>query len=171
MGPIGVAEHLAPFLPDHPVVDLHNAQSCGTISAAPWGSAGILPISWAYINMLGYDGLAEATKMAILNANYVAKRLSEHYPVLYAGANGLVAHECILDTRGFKQSAGIDVEDIAKRLIDFGFHPPTVFTKSRHRRPPTRFTRAAGRSLKFMNRLFPVTDKISLTGYRDRFMV
>jgi len=126
MGPIGVAEHLAPFLPDHPVVDLHNAQSCGTISAAPWGSAGILPISWAYINMLGYDGLAEATKMAILNANYVAKRLSEHYPVLYAGANGLVAHECILDTRGFKQSAGIDVEDIAKRLIDFGFHPPTV---------------------------------------------
>ncbi len=126
MGPIGVAEHLAPFLPDHPVVDLHNSQSCGTISAAPWGSAGILPISWAYINMLGYDGLAEATKVAILNANYVAKRLVDHYPVLYTGTNGLVAHECILDTRGFKQSAGIDVEDIAKRLIDFGFHPPTV---------------------------------------------
>ncbi len=126
MGPIGCAAHLAPFLPDHPVVDLGNEQSCGTISAAPWGSAGILPISWAYINMLGYDGLAESTKVAILNANYVARRLGEHYPVLYAGAHGLVAHECILDTRGFKQSAGIEVEDIAKRLIDFGFHPPTV---------------------------------------------
>jgi glycine dehydrogenase len=126
MGPIGVAEHLAPFLPDHPVVDLHHDASCGTISAAPWGSAGILPISWAYINMLGYDGLAEATKVAILNANYVARRLSDHYPVLYTGAHGLVAHECIIDTRGFKVSAGIDVEDIAKRLIDYGFHPPTV---------------------------------------------
>jgi glycine dehydrogenase len=126
MGPIGCAAHLGPFLPDHPVVDLQHDQSCGTISAAPWGSAGILPISWAYINMLGYDGLAEATKVAILNANYIARRLAEHYPVLYSGAHGLVAHECILDTRGFKQSAGIDVEDIAKRLIDFSFHPPTV---------------------------------------------
>jgi glycine dehydrogenase len=126
MGPIGCAEHLAPFLPGHPVVDLQHDQSCGTISAAPWGSAGILPISWAYINLLGYDGLAESTKVAILNANYIARRLSGHYPVLYSGAHGLVAHECILDTRGFKQSAGVEVEDIAKRLIDFGFHPPTV---------------------------------------------
>src|SRR5664279_1336491 len=126
MGPIGVAAHLAPFLPNHPVVDLGHDESCGTVSAAPWGSAGILPISWAYINMLGYDGLAESTKVAILNANYIAKRLSPYYPVLYSGRHGLVAHECILDTRGFKQSAGIEVEDIAKRLIDYGFHPPTV---------------------------------------------
>ncbi len=126
MGPIGVAAHLGQFLPDHPVVDLGHDASCGTISAAPWGSAGILPISWAYINLLGYDGLAESTKIAILNANYIAARLSPHYPVLYSGRHGLVAHECIIDTRGFKQSAGIDVEDIAKRLIDYGFHPPTV---------------------------------------------
>jgi glycine dehydrogenase len=126
MGPIGVAKHLAPFLPGHPIVDLDHAQACGTISAAPWGSAAILPISWAYIALMGYDGLAEATKIAILNANYVAKRLNEHYSVLYSGPGGLVAHECIIDTRPFKASAGIDVEDIAKRIIDFGFHPPTV---------------------------------------------
>ncbi len=126
MGPICVAEHLAPFLPGHPVTDLGHAQACGTISAAPWGSAVVLAISWAYINLLGYDGLAEATKVAILNANYVAKRLSGHFPLLYSGRNGLVAHECIIDVRPFKQSAGVDVEDIAKRLIDFGFHPPTV---------------------------------------------
>jgi glycine dehydrogenase len=126
MGPIGVAEHLAPFLPDSPVVPLGHAQTCGAISAAPWGSAGILPISWAYINLLGYDGLAEATKVAILNANYVARRLHGHFELLYSGRNGLVAHECIIDVRPFKASAGIDVEDIAKRLIDFGFHPPTV---------------------------------------------
>jgi len=126
MGPIGVAAHLGAFLPDHPVVALGHDASCGTISAAPWGSAGILPISWAYINLLGYDGLAESTKVAILNANYIAARLAPHYPVLYSGQYGLVAHECIIDTRGFKQSAGIEVEDIAKRLIDYGFHPPTV---------------------------------------------
>jgi glycine dehydrogenase len=126
MGPIGVAPHLADFLPDHPVVPLHHDQSCGTISAAPWGSSAILPISWAYIALMGYDGLAEATKMAILNANYIARRLEGHYEVLYTGPGGLVAHECILDTRPFKASAGIDVEDIAKRIIDFGFHPPTV---------------------------------------------
>jgi glycine dehydrogenase len=126
MGPIGVAEHLAPFLPDSPVVPLGHAQTCGAISAAPWGSAGILPISWAYINLLGYDGLAEATKVAILNANYVARRLQGHYELLYSGRQGLVAHECIIDPRPFKATAGIDVEDIAKRLIDFGFHPPTV---------------------------------------------
>jgi glycine dehydrogenase len=126
MGPIGVAQHLVDFLPDHPVVPLGFDQSCGTVSAAPWGSATILPISWAYIALMGYDGLAEATKVAILNANYVARRLAGHFEVLYSGPDGLVAHECILDMRPFKQSAGIDVEDIAKRIIDFGFHPPTV---------------------------------------------
>jgi glycine dehydrogenase len=126
MGPIGVAKHLAPFLPGHPIVDLDHAQACGTVSAAPWGSASILPISWAYIALMGYDGLTEATKIAILNANYVARRLEAHYPVLYSGPGGLVAHECILDTRPYKASAGVDVEDIAKRIIDFGFHPPTV---------------------------------------------
>ena len=126
MGPIGVAAHLVPFLPGHPVIDLDHAQACGTISAAPWGSAAILPISWAYIALMGYDGLSEATQIAILNANYVAKRLAEYYPLLYTGQNGLIAHECIIDTRPFKASAGVDVEDIAKRIIDYGFHPPTV---------------------------------------------
>ncbi len=126
MGPIGVARHLAPFLPDHPVVPLGHPQSCGTISAAPWGSAAILPISWAYCSLMGHEGLVEATKVAILNANYVARRLAGHYQLLYAGAHGLIAHECIIDTRPFKASAGIEVEDIAKRIIDYGFHPPTV---------------------------------------------
>ena len=98
----------------------------GAISAAPWGSAAILPISWAYIALMGYDGLTEATKIAILNANYIARRLKVHYEVLYAAPNGMVAHECIIDTRPFKTSAGVDVEDIAKRIIDYGFHPPTV---------------------------------------------
>jgi glycine dehydrogenase len=126
MGPIGVAAHLVPHLPNHPVVDLGIPQSCGTVSAAPWGSPSILPISWAYIAMMGPDGLTLATKVAILSANYIAKRLEDHYGLLYAGQRGLVAHECILDTRPFKSSAGVDVEDIAKRLIDYGFHPPTV---------------------------------------------
>jgi glycine dehydrogenase len=126
MGPIGVAAHLAPFLPDHPIVPLGHARSCGTVSAAPWGSPSILPISWAYIAMMGPDGLTDATKIAILSANYIAKRLAGHMDVLYAGRSGLVAHECIIDTRPFKQSAGVDVSDIAKRLIDYGFHPPTV---------------------------------------------
>ena len=130
MGPIGVAEHLAPHLPTHPVIDVGVplAASAGTVSAGPWGSPSILPISWAYIAMMGRDGLTLATKVAILNANYIAKRLQEggHYELLYAGQHGLVAHECIIDTRGFKASAGIEVEDIAKRLIDYGFHPPTV---------------------------------------------
>ena len=126
MGPIGVAKHLAPHLPDHPVIPLGIPDSCGTISAAPWGSPSILPISWAYIAMMGPDGLKEATQVAILNANYIARRLVDQYPVLYSGPGGLVAHECILDTRGFKATAGIEVEDIAKRLIDYGFHPPTV---------------------------------------------
>jgi glycine dehydrogenase len=126
MGPIGVAPHLVPHLPDHPVVPLGHAASCGTVSSAPWGSPSILPISWAYIAMMGPDGLTEATKVAILNANYVAKRLEGHYGLLYSGHRGLVAHECILDTRPFKASAGVEVEDIAKRIIDYSFHPPTV---------------------------------------------
>jgi glycine dehydrogenase len=126
MGPIAVAKHLAPFLPDHPVVPLGVPRSCGTISAAPWGSPSILPISWAYIALMGPDGLTDATKVAMLSANYIAKRLEGHYATLYAGPTGLVAHECILETRPFKQSAGVDVDDIAKRLIDYGFHPPTV---------------------------------------------
>ncbi len=125
MGPICVAKHLAPYLPGHPVIQTGGAQSIGPISAAPWGSASILPISWMYIRMMGDDGLKHATEVAILNANYVAKRLSAHYPVLYTGTNGLVAHECILDTRVLK-SAGVEVEDIAKRLMDFGFHAPTM---------------------------------------------
>jgi glycine dehydrogenase len=126
MGPIGVASHLAPFLPSHPLVDLGHAQAAGTVSAAPWGSASILPISMMYIMMMGPDGLTEATRVAILNANYIAKRLEGHYGLLYSGNRGLIAHECIIDTRPFKASAGVEVEDIAKRLIDFGFHPPTV---------------------------------------------
>ncbi len=126
MGPICVATHLAPFLPDHPVVELGHPQSCGTVSAAPWGSAWILPISWAYIALMGREGLVEATKMAILNANYIARRLSGHYDLLYSGRHGLIAHECIIDTRPFKASASIEVDDIAKRIIDYGFHPPTV---------------------------------------------
>ena len=125
MGPIAVAKHLAPFLPDHPVVPLGHKQSCGTVSAAPWGSPSVLPISWAYIALLGPDGLAEATKVAILNANYIARRLKGYYDLVYSGKTGLIGHECILDMRPFK-ACGIDVEDIAKRLIDYGFHPPTI---------------------------------------------
>jgi glycine dehydrogenase len=126
MGPICVATHLVPFLPGHPIVRVGGAKAAGAVSAAPWGSASILPISYMYIRMMGAEGLAKATKVAILNANYIAKRLEGHYPVLYKGSNGTVAHECILDTRPLKQSAGIDVEDIAKRLMDYGFHAPTV---------------------------------------------
>jgi glycine dehydrogenase len=126
MGPIGVAPQLVPFLPGHPIISTGGTQAIGPVSAAPWGSASILPISYVYIKLMGGDGLAEATKLAILSANYVAKRLEEHYPVLYRGQNGLVAHECILDTRLFKASAGIEVEDIAKRLMDYGFHAPTM---------------------------------------------
>jgi len=127
MGPIGVVKHLAPFLPGHAVVALPGTSGAtGAVSAAPWGSASILPISLMYIDMMGGDGLTQATKMAILNANYVAKRLEPHYPVLYKGTNGTVAHECIVDPRAFKASAGVEVEDIAKRLMDYGFHAPTV---------------------------------------------
>jgi glycine dehydrogenase len=127
VGPIGVAAHLAPFLPNHPLnPDAGPATGVGPVAAAPWGSAGILPISYAYIALMGGPGLTLATKAAILNANYVARRLEAHYPVLYKGANGLVAHECILDCRAFQASAGVTVEDIAKRLQDFGFHAPTM---------------------------------------------
>jgi glycine dehydrogenase len=126
MGPIGVAKHLAAFLPSHPTVKTGGDKASGAVSAAPWGSASILPISYMYIDMMGGEGLTLATKVAILNANYIAKRLEGHYEVLYKGANGRVAHECIIDTRPLKGSAGIEVEDIAKRLMDYGFHAPTV---------------------------------------------
>ena len=126
MGPIGVRRHLADFLPGHPVVATGGGDSVGAVSAAPFGSASILPISWVYIRMMGGEGLALATKAAILNANYIARRLDSYYPVLYRGANGFVAHECILDVRHLKRTAGIEVDDIAKRLMDYGFHAPTV---------------------------------------------
>ncbi len=126
MGPIGVAKHLVPFLPNHVLVPVSGGQGTGAVSAAPWGSASILPISMMYIDMMGGDGLTLATKIAILNANYIAKRLDPHYPVLYKGAMGWVAHECIVDPRGLKSASGVEVEDIAKRLMDYGFHAPTV---------------------------------------------
>jgi glycine dehydrogenase len=126
MGPIGVNAHLAPFLPGHSVMALEGDERIGAVSAAPWGSSSILPISMMYIDMMGSEGLTESTKVAILNANYVAHQLRGHYEVLYKGKNGHVAHECILDTRALKQSSGVDVEDIAKRLMDYGFHAPTV---------------------------------------------
>ena len=126
MGPIGVKSHLAEFLPGHSVVNIGGENASGAVSAAPWGSASILPISWMYIAMMGADGLTEATKIAILNANYIAQRLESYYPVLYKGKHGLIAHECILDLRPLKKLAGIEVDDIAKRLMDYGFHAPTV---------------------------------------------
>lgn len=126
MGPIAVAKHLSPFLPGHPVVKTGGEKAIHAVSAAPWGSASILLISYAYIKMLGADGLTNATKAAILNANYLKSKLEKEFPVLYAGKNGFVAHELIFDTRGFKTSANIEVDDIAKRLMDYGFHAPTV---------------------------------------------
>ncbi|MBK6305225.1 MAG: aminomethyl-transferring glycine dehydrogenase [Gemmatimonadetes bacterium] len=126
MGPIGVASHLAPHLPGHPIVAQDGRATLGAVSAAPWGSASILPISWVYIKMMGGEGLALATKIAILNANYMAHRLEAHYPVLYKGENGRVAHECIIDTRVVKGTSGVEVEDIAKRLMDYGYHAPTM---------------------------------------------
>uniref|UniRef100_A0A8D0CWY1 Glycine cleavage system P protein n=1 Tax=Sander lucioperca TaxID=283035 RepID=A0A8D0CWY1_SANLU len=129
MGPIGVKAHLAPFLPSHPVVPMHSgntSNSLGTISAAPWGSSAILPISWAYIKMMGAKGLRHATEVAILNANYMAKRLEGHYKVLFRGRKGFVAHEFILDVRPFKKTANIEAVDVAKRLQDYGFHAPTM---------------------------------------------
>jgi len=125
MGPICVAAHLAPFLPGNPIIKTGGTQAVSSISAAPYGSASILPISYAYIEMMGGDGLTNATKMAILNANYIKERLEGHYPILYIGANGRAAHEMIIDCRGFKE-IGVKVEDIAKRLMDYGFHAPTV---------------------------------------------
>ena len=125
VGPIGVARHLAPFLPAR--ITLDEAQNIpGPVSAAPWGSASINTISWMYIRLMGGDGLTEATRHAILNANYIARRLAAHFPTLYTGPSGTVAHECILDVRPFKESAGIGVEDIAKRLMDYGYHAPTM---------------------------------------------
>jgi glycine dehydrogenase len=126
VGPIGVAPHLAPFLPGHPVIRTGGEKSVGTVSSAPWGSASILAIPWVYIAMMGSAGLTLATKTAILSANYIAGRLDPHYPVVYRGARRLVAHECIVDLRPLKRSAGIEVDDVAKRLMDYGFHAPTV---------------------------------------------
>jgi glycine dehydrogenase len=126
VGPIGVRSHLAPFLPNHPLQPDAGPEGGVTISAAPWGSAGILPISWAYIAMMGAEGLRRATQVAILNANYLAQRLGQHFPVLYTGAHGLVAHECIIDLRPITRDTGVTVDDVAKRLIDYGFHAPTM---------------------------------------------
>ncbi len=127
VGPVAVREHLAPFLPNHPLdAGAGPATGVGPISAAPFGSAGILPISWAYIRLMGPDGLRRATATAILSANYVAARLREHYPVLYTGRGGYVAHECILDLRPLTKETGVTVDDVAKRLVDYGFHAPTM---------------------------------------------
>ena len=127
VGPVAVREHLVPFMPNHPLEpDCGPQTGVGPISAAPWGSAGILPISWAYIRLMGPDGLTQATQAALLHANYVAERVGRHFPVLYRGATGLVAHECVIDLQPVKDQAGVLVDDIAKRLIDFGFHAPTV---------------------------------------------
>jgi glycine dehydrogenase len=127
VGPIGVQAHLKPFLPGHSLVaQVGGEQAIGAVTSAPWGSASILPISWMYIAMMGAAGLKRATEVAILNANYIAKRLAGHYDILYTGQQGLVAHECIVDLRPFRKSAGVTVEDVAKRLIDYGFHPPTM---------------------------------------------
>jgi glycine dehydrogenase len=126
VGPVAVRAHLAAFLPGSPVPGTPPGQGVGPIAAAPWGSAGILPISWAYIRMMGADGLRRATQVAILSANYIAARLAPHYPVLYTGRGGLVAHECIIDLRPITRDTGVTVEDVAKRLIDYGFHAPTM---------------------------------------------
>ncbi len=127
VGPVAVGAHLAPYLPNHPLVaEAGPATGPGPISAAPWGSAGILPIPWAYVRMMGGEGLRTSTQVAILNANYVAHRLQPHYPVLYTGRGGLVAHECIVDLRPISKETGVSVDDVAKRLIDFGFHAPTM---------------------------------------------
>lgn len=126
VGPIAVKEHLADYLPGHPIVNLGPGHTSGPVTAAPWGSASILPISLMYIWMMGGEGLTLATQVAILNANYIAKRLQPHFPVLYRGPAGLVAHECIVDLRPLKGKTGVEVEDVAKRLMDYGFHAPTV---------------------------------------------
>ncbi len=126
MGPIACAAHLAPFLPGHPLVPTGGAQAAGPVAAAPWGSASILPISWMYIGLMGAAGLKKATQVAILNANYMAHRLKDHYPLVYSDPNGRVAHEFIIDLREFQKTAHITVDDVAKRLMDYGFHAPTM---------------------------------------------
>lgn len=126
MGPIAVAQHLAPFLPGHPCSPHNHDLAIGPIAAAPYGSPNILPISWTYMKLMGKDGLTKASQVAILNANYMAHRLKKHYSVVFTGTNGMAAHEFILDFRPFKKSADVEVEDVAKRLMDFGFHAPTV---------------------------------------------
>lgn len=128
MGPIGMKKHLLPFLPNHPVVNCNRGGSSplGTVSAAPWGSPLILPISWAYMRLLGKHGLIRSTQVAILNANYIAHRLDPYFPVVYKGSTGMVAHECVIDFEKIKESSGVTVEDVAKRLIDYGFHAPTM---------------------------------------------
>ncbi|MEU8489071.1 aminomethyl-transferring glycine dehydrogenase [Streptomyces sp. NPDC048641] len=127
VGPVGVRAHLAPYLPNHPMQPAAGPETgVGPISAAPWGSAGILPISWAYVRLMGGEGLKRATQVAVLSANYIAKRLEAHFPVLYTGPGGLVAHECIIDLRPISKATGVSVDDIAKRLIDYGFHAPTM---------------------------------------------
>jgi glycine dehydrogenase len=127
VGPVAVREHLAPYLPNHPLQPEAGPETgVGPLSAAPWGSAGILPISWAYVRLMGGEGLKRATQVAVLSANYIAKRLEPHYPVLYTGPGGLVAHECIIDLRPLTKATGVSVDDVAKRLIDYGFHAPTM---------------------------------------------
>ena len=133
MGPVGVRAHLAPFLPGHPLRPDAGPTGrgfpdggVGPVSGAPWGSAGVLPIPYAYIRMMGPDGLTEATRVAILSANYIAAKLRDHFPVLYTGPSGLVAHECIIDLRPLAKETGVTVDDVAKRLIDYGFHAPTM---------------------------------------------
>ncbi|MGE5436061.1 MAG: glycine dehydrogenase (aminomethyl-transferring), partial [Syntrophothermus sp.] len=126
MGPIAVAKHLTPFLPNHPVVDLKHSKGIHAVSAAPWGSADVIIISYAYIKMMGAEGLTNATKYAILNANYIKAKLEPYFPVLYSAKNGRVAHELIFDFRNVKNSANVEVEDISKRLMDYGYHAPTV---------------------------------------------
>ncbi|HWM38367.1 MAG TPA: glycine dehydrogenase (aminomethyl-transferring), partial [Streptomyces sp.] len=127
VGPIGVREHLAPHLPNHPLQPAAGpASGIGPIAGSPWGSAGILPISWAYVRLMGSQGLRRATQAAVLGANYIAKRLEPHYPVLYTGPRGLVAHECIIDVRPLTKQTGVSIDDVAKRLIDYGFHAPTM---------------------------------------------
>jgi glycine dehydrogenase len=126
MGPIAVAAHLAPFLPGHPVVPTGGAEAIGPVAAAPWGSPAILPIPWMYIGMMGAAGLRRASQVAILNANYMAHRLERHFPIVYRGRRGLVAHEFILDLRPFRASADVTADDVAKRLMDYGFHAPTM---------------------------------------------
>jgi glycine dehydrogenase len=127
VGPIGVKSHLAPFLPSHSLVDIaQTSKDTGAVSAAPYGSGGILAISWSYVNLLGSEGLRQSTEMAILNANYLATKLAEHYPILYKGRNDRVAHECIVDLRPLKESSGVTEMDVAKRLMDYGFHAPTM---------------------------------------------